>query len=330
MRRFLFLLALSLGLELTKLAAMASPIAEHVFIVSIDGGKPEVLARSEMPTLNRLVSEGASTWSAVTIFPSLTLPSHTSMLTGVIADKHQILWNTWKPRKGVVNVPTVFSEAKKAGLTTAMFVGKEKFRHLVQPGTIDCFEFNLDSVETNAPDGNVAKWKKRGTVPAKEVATEAARYLEKNMPNLAFIHLTDADDAGHKFGWGSPQQIAALSDVDAALAIVLAAIEAAGIADQSVIIVTADHGGHRKTHGSAGAEDMLIPWIAWGVGVNKNITISSAVATYDTSATVLWLLGVPSPSSFDGKPILAAFKTNSGKVAEPYRAKLDQVSGGPN
>lgn len=99
------------------------------------------LAQSDMPVLERLAAEGACTWTASTIFPSLTLPSHTSMLTGVGPDKHRVSWNTWKPGKGVVRVPTIFAEAKKAGLSTAMFVGKEKFRHLLQPGTVDEFRF---------------------------------------------------------------------------------------------------------------------------------------------------------------------------------------------
>src|SRR4026208_1400028 len=104
--------------------------ADHVLVISIDGGKPGVIAQSRMPFLKRLVAEGACTWTARTIFPSITLPSHVSMLTGVGPARHQILWNVWKPEAGVVKVPTIFSEARKLDLLTAMFVGKEKFRHL--------------------------------------------------------------------------------------------------------------------------------------------------------------------------------------------------------
>src|SRR3954447_26774036 len=108
-------------------SAVAGPRAEHVFIVSIDGGKPAAIEQSKMPVLEKCVAEGAHTWVANTIFPCKTLPSHTSMLTGVGPDKHKILWNDWTPTNVVVKVPTVFSEAKKAGFSTAMFVGKEKF-----------------------------------------------------------------------------------------------------------------------------------------------------------------------------------------------------------
>ncbi len=288
-------LAVCAVLWIMALPGFGSPRADHVFIISIDGGKPAVIAQSDMPVLKQLVGEGACTWTASTIYPSVTLPSHTSMLTGVIPNKHHVLWNSWKPRKGVVGVPTIFAEAKRAGFSTAMFVGKEKFRHLVQPGTVDEFEFGLAEV------------KKSSTVLSRIVAKGAAPYILEHKPNLCFIHFTDPDNAGHKFGWGSPQQIKAFSEVDAALGEIVKAIEAAGISQESVLIITADHGGHGKTHGGKKPADMLIPWIAWGKNVKKGFTITEPLMTCDTAATALWLLGVPLPQTFDGKPVTCAF-----------------------
>jgi predicted AlkP superfamily pyrophosphatase or phosphodiesterase len=285
----------------------AAPRAQHVFIISIDGGKPAVIAQSAMPVLNRLAREGAFSWTATTIYPSVTLPSHTSMLTGVGPRKHQVTWNKWKPRKGVVRVATVFAQAKAAGFSTAMFVGKEKFRHLAQPGTLDCFDYGQDLAVT-IPIAGWRKPRKSATVLAAQVAQRSAVYILEHKPNLCFIHFTDTDDTGHKNGWGSPQQIRAFADVDAALAVVLKAIEDAGIADESVLIVTADHGGHRKTHGGKSPDDMRIPWIAWGKDVRKDLAITAPVSTCDTAATALWLLGVPVPAWFDGTPVTSAFR----------------------
>jgi len=83
--RRLIVFALSLSVAFN---ALAGPRAEHVFIISIDGGKPAVIAKSRMPVLQKLVAEGAHTWAASTIFPSKTLPSHTSMLTGRYPHEH--------------------------------------------------------------------------------------------------------------------------------------------------------------------------------------------------------------------------------------------------
>jgi predicted AlkP superfamily pyrophosphatase or phosphodiesterase len=289
---FASLLLLSVGAR-GGTAQQATPQAppagrvKHVFIVSFDGGKPSVMKESKMPVLMRMVGEGACSWEAQTVVPSITLVSHTSMLTGVQPVKHKITWNDWLPEKGMVTVPTVFSLAKEKGLKTAMFVGKPKFLHLYRPKDLN--EFSLPSYD------------------AKTVATVAGRYIESSKPNLCFVHFSDSDGAGHKFGWGTPEQKQAFADEDEALNTLRNAIKKAGIENESVIILSADHGGHAKTHGTTMPEDMTIPWIAWGAGVKKGYAITTPVSTCDTAATALWLLGVPLPGDLDGKPVTGAF-----------------------
>ena len=301
-------LALFCSSWLFAFSALAGPHAEHVFIISLDGGKPAVMQESPMPVVSRLLAEGAHTWTARTIIPSKTLPSHVSMLTGFSPNKHHVLWNDWIPTNGLVRVPTIFTEAKAADLSTAMFVGKEKFRHLLVPGTVDDFVFRSAKSEpiTKAVAGEKATTE--GTVHAKFVTQAAAAYIKQKKPNLCFIHFTDCDDAGHDFGWGSKQQIQAFANIDAAIGAIIKAIREAGIAGQSVVIITADHGGHEKTHGLTTPEDMNIPWIVWGCGVKHGLTITAPVVTYDTAATALWLLGAPRPKNLDGFPVSSAFE----------------------
>jgi predicted AlkP superfamily pyrophosphatase or phosphodiesterase len=277
------------GANATPPVAATMPRVSHVVIISLDGGKPAVMQQSNMPVLTRMVNAGAVSWQAQTVFPSITLVSHTSMLTGVGPDKHKVTWNDWLPEKGLVTVPTVFQLAKQHGLSTALFAAKEKFLHLAIPGTLD----NITILAATA----------------KPVAEAAATYIKAQKPALCFIHFADSDTAGHAFGWGSPQQIAAFGDEDAALGIVLDALQQTGIADDTVVIVTADHGGHDRTHGTASPEDMTIPWIAYGRGVRKDFKIATPVVTYDTAATALWLLGIAIPVDWDGKPVTSAFET---------------------
>ena len=288
--------------------AMAAPHAEHVFIISLDGGKPSVIQQSHMPVLNRLLEEGAHTWTAKTIFPSKTLPSHVSMLTGVDPAKHHVLWNDWIPTNGLVKVPTIFSETKAADLTTAMFVGKEKFRHLLVPGTVDDFDFNPYQAQKVSKAVAGEKMTTEGTVLANSVAQDAARYIRQKKPNLCFIHFSDLDSVGHEYGWGSKEQIHALAKIDQSIGLILKAIAEAGIERKSALIITADHGGHEKIHGLNTPDDMNIPWIVWGVGVKHGFEIKAPVVTYDTAATALWLLGVPRPRNLDGFPVSSAFE----------------------
>jgi len=277
----------------------AAPRVKYVFIISFDQGNPSLIERTDMPTFHEMEANGARAREAYTIVPPLTLPSHTSMLTGVGIQKHQITWNDYRPTNGIVKVPTIFSLAKERGLKTAMFVGKEKFKHLELPGTID-------ELVWPQPDDD-----------AKSVAHAFATEFGKTKPNLCFIHFRDPDTVGHKTGAYSKEKIQALKDCDDALRTIKDAIAAAGVLDQSVLILTADHGSHDSkdkdgktigSHGDARPEDVLIPWVAWGKGVKKNFAITAPVVQYDTAATALWLLRVPLPEHFWGRPITSAFK----------------------
>ncbi|HEX8550887.1 MAG TPA: alkaline phosphatase family protein [Abditibacteriaceae bacterium] len=288
MKRRSFLGLALLALPLLGGRAHAAPRADHVFIISFDGGKPSVMQKSPMPLTMEMAKTGATTWNAQTIFPSITLVSHTSMLTGVQPAKHKIMWNEWIPQNGMVKVPTVFKVARDNGYTTALFAGKAKFRHLNVAGTLD--EFQIPSYNS------------------KVVAAAAAKYIVEKKPNVCFIHFADSDGAGHAHGWGSAEQVQSFADEDAALQIVRDAVKAAGIEKRSTFILSADHGGHDKTHGSNSPEDMTIPWIAWGAGVKPETTITDAVTTFDTAATALWLLDVAVPADWDGKPVTSAFK----------------------
>ena len=73
------------------------------------------------------------------------------------------------------------------------------------------------------------------------------------------------------------------------------------------MIVTADHGGHDRDHGSQDLRDVTIPWVAWGRGVKPGKLVQG-VKTMDTAATVLNLLGVPEPANWVGKPVIEAFE----------------------
>lgn len=290
-----------------SISALAAPRAEHVFIISFDQAGNDSVAKAEMPLFKAMAAEGAHTWEAYTIVPSLTLPSHVSMLTGVGIQKHQILWNEWDETRPKLIVPTIFHLAKERGLTTAMIAAKNKFRTFEQAGGLDTF---LIPEEAKAAD----------------IGAAVAALLKNKQPNLTFIHFADPDSMGHQHGVNSPEKIQALADCDRALGVIRTAIAAAGIADSSVIILTADHGGHDRTpeeladrvkrgqepqpgtHGSPASVDVIIPWVASGKGVKAGFTITAPVIQYDTAATALWLLGVPVPESFWGRPVVSAFE----------------------
>ena len=136
--------------------APSASITRNVVLVSIDGLRPDAIARFTAPTLQRLIGEGSYSLSARTIMPSTTLPSHTSMLSGEPPDEHGVFWNNVTSAKvDVVNFSTVFSVAREHGYRTAAFFSKAKFGPLQRPGTLDY---------SQAPGGWFGRWSGARTV----------------------------------------------------------------------------------------------------------------------------------------------------------------------
>jgi hypothetical protein len=262
-----------------------TPHVSRVLILSIDGLRPDAIPAAPMPNLMALMQTSAYTLNARTIFPSSTLPSHASMLMGVCPSKHGVDWNDYLPENGYASGIDLFDLAHAAGLQTAMFVGKEKLRQLTEPSSLDVFTYvnDRDLVLTDK--------------------------LIENFPQdfgILFVHFPLVDGMGHVHGWMSPEQLSVAYRADEALGLILAELDARGLRDDTLIIVTADHGGHDTTHGSSLREDMTIPWIISGPGVQPKV-LTTQVNTMDTAATAAFMLGLPIPPEWDGVPVYEAF-----------------------
>jgi predicted AlkP superfamily pyrophosphatase or phosphodiesterase len=257
----------------------------RVVIISIDGLRPDMMTPELMPRHVQLMAEGTTARHASTIKQSDTLPSHAAMLSGVGVASHGLWWNSYKANRGYIRVPTVFSSARQRGLSTAMIVGKQKLRHIAGPDTVDYFE--------------------RPSYLCGGVARRAAEYFTQVTPDLLFVHFSDPDEYGHSHGWLSKEYVRAARNSDRCLATVLAAIDASEAGASTLVIVTADHGGHLRHHsGGHSPLNIAIPWIARGPGVARGATLETPIDTVDTAATTLAALGLPPLPDMIGRPRL--------------------------
>src|SRR5206468_646539 len=116
-------------------------------------------------------------------------------------------------------------------------------------------------------------------------------------PDVMLVHLSSVDTVGHKTGWATPEQIKAIEEADAAVGTLLTTLEELKLADSTLVIVTADHGGAGRTHGPDDPRSRHIPWIAAGPGIRKGVDLTTyaklVINTEDTFATTCWLLGIP-------------------------------------
>jgi len=294
---------------LAGLTITSSPdrAADLVVIVSIDGLRADAVLPSHR-TFAMLRRAGVRAENAFTIRRSTTLASHAAMLSGVDADVHGLTWNAWRPQRGRIRFPTVLRVATRAGMAAAMFVGKNKLRHLVGEEDSD-IAFTVNGRSCSA------------------VAERATPWLRDTASGVAMLHFADPDGAGHRRGWMSPTYRAAVIATDRCLATVVSALRArANGTERVLLIVTADHGGHGRSHGSALDVDRHIPWFAWGGAATRAVRIERDVTTMDTAATVLAALGLPQTAGMAGRPLTEALRPREAVVASVGARDAARVS----
>ncbi len=257
-----------------------------VILISIDGLKPEAVLRAEahhlkVPNLRRMVTDGLYADGVIGVLPTLTYPSHTTLLTGVSPSVHGIYSNTtfdplnknaqgWYWYSEDIKVPTLWDAAHKAGITTA---------NVYWPVSVGAqVDFNLAQIwRTGLPDdlklqravstkGLIEELEARAKVPgapsvsAMDVAAGhypggedetvaddevRARYavelLHLHHPRFMTVYFTGLDTEQHKTGPFSSESDAVLERIDALVGQVRAAAEAEA-PNHAYVCVVSDHG----------------------------------------------------------------------------------------
>ena len=144
---------------------------------------------------------------------------------------------------------------------------------------------------------------------ARDVAAAALTVAGAQTSGVLFVYLNDADLAGHAHGWMSPQYLAAAGEIDTAIGAL------SGLADDSLMIVLADHGGGGVTehdHAEPHPVNDRIPLILAGPDVTRRHQLTRGVSLLDVPPTVLWWSGVDVPASYEGRVLSQAFTRVAG------------------
>jgi len=257
---------------LLLLAAATSFAQPHVIVISLDGFTPAVLSDPKLPfpVLRKLMREGASAEGMTPINPTVTWPNHTTLVTGVDATRHGLIYNglpvrggegkpvrvePWVDKTELVQAPTVYDAAHTAGLTTAevdwvaiyhaptitwSFPEVPKLqgaleKEMLAAGAVTAEELSM--------------WSKTNNTLHDDVWTRAAVYLiEKHRPNLLLYHLLLTDSVQHQYGAGSLAAHTALILADRQVQRILDAVDRAGIRDSTTVFVLSDHGFQSYQH----------------------------------------------------------------------------------
>jgi predicted AlkP superfamily pyrophosphatase or phosphodiesterase len=258
--------------------------ADPVLMISVDGMKPEYVFEADarglkIPYLRRRLAEGAYATGVVGVWPTVTYPSHTTLVTGVAPAEHGIFTNLefdperefkdawfWYARQ--IRVPTLWDAAHAAGLVTAsvgwpVTVGSahvdwlipEYWRTSGPPKTLNPFDRELIGALAR-PDGLLDEMRQADgdymngndtSIEGDLIKTKyAIDILRHHKPRFMTVHLSSLDEAEHAHGVFSEEANAVLEKLDAQLA---ALAEAARANDPaSIVAIVSDHGFMTVSH----------------------------------------------------------------------------------
>ncbi len=271
---------------------------KHVVLIGCDGFGAYGVPNADMPNLKKMMKEGAWSLKARSVLPSSSAVNWASMIMGAGPTLHGYTeWNSAVPE-----IPSAYTN--QYGMFPTVFsLLKEQ-----QPSAVSALIYNWDGigplVEKEATTIRVHVDKANTDF----YADTTAIIIKEQKPTLTFVHFDEPDHVGHSIGHRTQAYYDELKNVDARIGKIVRAVEEAGIADQTVIIVTADHGGKDKGHGGKSLDEVLIPWVVYGKGVNRDHEIKDVIITFDTAATIAKLLKLKMPQSWRGVPVKEAFK----------------------
>ena len=259
------------------LACSAVPLgaqANHrpLVLISVDGLKPEYVLDADahglrIPHLRALLARGAHASGVVGVVPTVTYPSHTTLVTGVSPARHGILSNNtfdplrknqggWYWYASDIRVPTLWDATMQAGRTVANVhwpvtvgaritwnlpqywrTGERDDRKLVRAlstaGLYDQMERDVGLPYADGIDETIEGDERRGRF--------AVQMIESKRPSLMLAYFTALDHEEHRSGPFSPASLATLERIDAIIgALGAAATRAYG--RNVVMAIVSDHG----------------------------------------------------------------------------------------
>lgn len=257
----------------------------HIVVIGVDGAG-SWFKDADTPFFDKIFKNGAVTYKALSSKPTISAECWGSMLIGVGPEVHKLTNNRVSvfPYPIWSKHPTVFRRIRKA------------YPEAELGSYCDWNPINKGIVE-----------KKQGvdkqTAKDKELTPLICKYICEKRPDFLFIHFDSVDGAGHSNGYGTVEHIRAISEADKLIGDVYSAIGEAGIIENTLFMVVADHGGTndvkgKGSHGGWTDEEKYVTFAAVGKDV-KNGEIKE-MNIRDLAAIVLYAMGIEAPE-FDEK-----------------------------
>lgn len=161
-----------------------------------------------------------------------------------------------------------------------VFYNWDELKDICRPGQL----FRASYYSQNYPDTD------------RKLTEDSISYLEQNDCDFTFLYLGETDHAGHEYGWMNQAYLDTAAAAFGCVEMVYRRFW-----QEYTILITADHGGHDRIHGTNMPEDMTIPlFIAGG----KARVFAKHPTILDIAPTIVKILGVPSCDEWEGHALL--------------------------
>lgn len=274
---------------------------KHVILVGFDGFSANCVQNgADLPTLRKLMAEGSSTLVNRSVLPSSSAVNWASMFMGAGPELHG--YTEWGSRVPELPSRVVNSDNRFPNIF-GLYRDKDPKAEIGYIYEWEGMNFLVDTLAMSyRQHAETSDAFPNGCTPV------AIQYIKEKKPNLCAIIYAEPDGVGHGIGWESPEYYAMVHHQDSCLAEVVKAVEEAGIMDETVLIVTADHGGIEKGHGGKTMNEMQTPIVIYGKGIKKGFTIPESTMIYDIAGTIAYMLDVEQPQAWIACPIKSVFE----------------------
>ena len=280
--------------------------AKRVILIGIDGMTSDGFQQAYTPYLDSLIMNGAVSLHTRSVMPTVSAPNWGAILTGAGPEQNGITNNGWTVNNHSIAptvsddkgyFPSVFKLIKDNNPNdkTCMFYDWKGLGNLVNPEYIDKFELT---------EGFGVSFEK------------AAPWIIENNPRFSFVYIDSPDDYGHKYGWRTAKYTERIEEIDAVIGKFIESLKKAGMYEDTYFIVATDHGGKGKSHGGLSMDEIEVPWIISGPEIIKDRVIEQPNNVFNTATTILFLLDIPQPYEWIGRPVLGAFKKETSLSSE--------------
>lgn len=308
-KHFLFLgLACLLSLSLFSCATERGCVGKkikngpkHVVLVGFDGLSAHAVKsdKAKMPVFKKLMEQGASTLENRSVLPSSSAVNWASMFMGAGPELHGYTeWGSAKP-----DLPSrVLTDN---GMFPDIYYLLRKARPEAELGFIYEWGGMRNLVDTLSV--SYLKPLALSAENTKQAVADVTTYIKEKKPVFCSVIFGEPDGVGHGIGWETPEYFAMLSHLDQALGKIVQAVDDAGMMDETVFILAADHGGIHTGHGGKTMEEMQTAIVFSGKGVKAGYRIPESTMVFDIAGTVAWLFGLDTPQVWLARPIKSAF-----------------------